>query len=53
MRYDMAYQANFSGANGMNGMDGLAGLDGNAGMDAPLPMVDPATGLPGTQELPH
>lgn len=49
VRYDMAYQANFSGANGMNGMDGLAGLDGNAGMDAPLPIVDPATGLPGTQ----
>jgi hypothetical protein len=49
VRYDIAYRANFSGADGMNGMDGLAGLDGSAGMDAPLPMADPATGLPGTQ----
>jgi hypothetical protein len=49
VRYDIAYQANFSGADGMNGIDGFAGLDGSAGMDAPPPMVDPATGLPGTQ----
>jgi hypothetical protein len=30
VRYDIAYQANFSGADGMNGMDGFAGLDGRA-----------------------
>lgn len=49
VRYDIAYQANFSGTDGMNGTDGLAGLDGSAGMDAPLPMIDPTTGLSGTQ----
>ena len=49
MRYDVAYQANYSGADGTAGIDATAGLDGSAGMDAPsLPIVDAATGRPGT-----
>ena len=49
VRYDIAYQANFSGADGLPGVDGFPGLDGSAGTDAPLPMVDPMTGQVGTQ----
>ena len=49
VRYDIAYLANFSGADGLSGVDGFPGLDGSAGADAPLPMVDPVTGQTGTQ----
>lgn len=49
IRYDIAYQVVFSGADGASGSDGLKGLDGSGGMDAPMPMVDPTTGLPGTR----
>jgi hypothetical protein len=48
VRYDVAYQANFSGANGFPGGDGLPGTDGMSGTDGSLPVVDPATGIGGT-----
>ena len=46
VRYDIAYQLDFPGADGAPGMDGMAGLDGMSGMDALPAPVDPATGLP-------
>jgi len=49
VRYDIAYQLDFPGADGAPGMDGMAGFDGMPGMDALPAPVDPATGLPGTR----
>ena len=49
VRYDIAYVANFSGADGANGIDGFDGSDGIAGPDAAPAPSDPTTGMPGTQ----
>lgn len=45
VRYDIAYSADFSGANGTPGFDGTAGLDGSAGTDGAAGTTDPTTGL--------
>jgi hypothetical protein len=49
VRYDLAYVANYSGADGANGMDGNDGLDGGDGTDGAAGSVDPTTGVPGPQ----
>lgn len=49
LRYDIAYSANFSGADGASGSDGFDGTDGFAGTDAAPAPVDPTTGMIGTQ----
>ncbi|HEX3397212.1 MAG TPA: hypothetical protein VHS76_10965 [Steroidobacteraceae bacterium] len=48
VRYDIAYQANFSGSDGFPGIDGFPGTDGMSGSDGALPVVDPSTGTAGT-----
>ncbi len=48
VRYDIAFVANFSGADGTPGFDGSDGLDGSAGTDGTPPTVDPTTGSAGT-----
>jgi hypothetical protein len=49
VRYDIAYSADFSGANGMNGFDGTTGLDGTSGTDGTPGTTDPTTGLTSPQ----
>jgi len=44
LRYNIAYRANFSGANGTSGFDGTAGLDGSSGSDGAIDPNDPAAG---------
>lgn len=44
VRYDIAYSADFSGADGANGFDGTPGLDGSAGADGTPGTTDPVTG---------
>ncbi len=45
IRYDIAYSADFSGADGTNGFDGSDGMDGVAGADGTPATTDPTTGL--------
>ena len=45
VRYDIAYSADFSGADGVNGLDGNNGIDGMAGTDGTPATTDPVTGL--------
>src|SRR5215469_1567100 len=49
VRYDIAYVADYSGADGANGMDGFPGMDGSTGSDGTPGTVDPTTGLTGPQ----
>jgi hypothetical protein len=49
VRYDIAFSANFSGADGAPGIDGTDGLDGSAGMDGSPGTVDPTTGAMSNQ----
>jgi hypothetical protein len=49
VRYDLAFVANYSGADGMRGLDGVAGFDGSSGSDGAVGSVDPTTGLIGSQ----
>ena len=44
VRYDVAFSANFSGADGTNGLDGSDGMDGMAGADGTPATTDPVTG---------
>lgn len=44
VRYDIAYSANFSGADGSDGMDGTIGTDGTAGSDGTPATTDSVTG---------
>jgi hypothetical protein len=48
VRYDIAFIANFSGADGASGFDGTPGLDGSSGTDGTPGTVDPTTGAIGT-----
>lgn len=49
VRYDIAFSANFSGADGTNGIDGIDGMDGMAGTDGTPATTDPVTGVTTTQ----
>jgi hypothetical protein len=49
VRYDVAFVADYSGADGMKGIDGSDGLDGLPGSDANPAPPDPLTGLPGPE----
>lgn len=48
VRYDVMYQANFSGSDGAPGSDGFDGTDGMSGSSGSPGAIDPATGIPGT-----
>lgn len=49
VHYDIAFVANYSGADGANGIDGINGLDGSPGADGAAGSIDPTTGLVGPQ----
>ena len=45
VRYNFAFSADFSGADGVNGLDGSDGMDGTAGTDGTPATTDPVTGV--------
>jgi hypothetical protein len=48
VHYDAAFQAHFSGADGMRGLDGSSGLDGMSGSDGSTDPNNPSAGGNGT-----
>lgn len=47
-RYDIAYRAHYSGADGLSGNDGVNGIDGTDGMNGSMDPNNPTAGSNGT-----